>query len=197
MEIIPCVTLKNYKIINNSISVTNISEYIKEEEILYILDLDGIEKGKLNLCTFQKLSSKYQLWIDCGPRNIGDVVDIFMAGATSITVRRTLNPSFSISDIRDISDSKVYLKIDFKDYKNYSDDDLFLKDYDGIVNFNNKEEIEQDFKFGEYLNKITMQNKIYYFEDNPKNNSYWERFGATGLLVDINKFKGFKNGLRK
>jgi uncharacterized protein related to proFAR isomerase len=195
MEIIPCVTLKNYKIINNSISATNISEYIKEDEVLYILDLDGIEKGKLNLCIFQKLSSKYQLWIDCGPRNIGDVVDIFMAGATSITVRRNLNPSFSISDIRDISDSKIYLNIDFKDYKNYSDDDLFLKEYDGFVNFNNKEEIEQDFKFEDYLNK--MQNKIYYFENNPKNNSFWERFGATGLLVDINKFKGFKNGLRK
>jgi len=195
MEIIPCVTLKNYKIINNSVSVTNISEYIKEDEILYILDLDGIEKGKLNLCTYQKLSSKYQLWIDCGPRNIGDVVDIFMAGATSITVRRTLNTSFSISDIRDISDSKVYLKIDFKDYKNYSDDDLFLKEYDGFVNFNNKEEIEQDFKFEDYLNK--MKNKIYCFENNPKNNSFWERFGVIGLLVDINKFKGFKNGLRK
>jgi hypothetical protein len=195
MEIIPCVTLKNYKIINNSISATNISEYIKEDEVLYILDLDGIEKGKLNLCIFQKLSSKYQLWIDCGPRNIGDVVDIFMAGATSITVRRNLNPSFSISDIRDISDSKIYLNIDFKDYKNYSDDDLFLKEYDGFVNFNNKEEIERDFKFEDYLNK--MQNKIYYFENNPKNNSFWERFGATGLLVDINKFKGFKNGLRK
>jgi hypothetical protein len=63
------------------------------------------------------------------------------------------------------------------------------------VNFNNKEEIERDFKFEDYLNK--MQNKIYYFENNPKNNSFWERFGATGLLVDINKFKGFKNGLRK
>ena len=195
MEIIPCATLKNYKIINNSISATNISEYIKEDEVLYILDLDGIEKGKLNLCIFQELSSKYQLWIDCGPRNIGDVVDIFMAGATSITVRRTLNPSFSISDIRDISDSKIYLNIDFKDYKNYNDDNLFLKEYDGFVNFNNKEEIEQDFKFEDYLNK--MQNKIYYYENNPKNNSFWERFGATGLLVDINKFKGFKNGLRK
>jgi uncharacterized protein related to proFAR isomerase len=195
MEIIPCVTLKNYKIINNSISATNISEYIKEDEVLYILDLDGIEKGKLNLCIFQKLSSKYQLWIDCGPRNIGEVVDIFMAGATSITVRRNLNPSFSISDIRDISDSKIYLNIDFKDYKNYSDDDLFLKEYDGFVNFNNKEEIEQDFKFEDYLNK--MKNKIYCFENNPKNNSFWERFGVIGLLVDINKFKGFKNGLRK
>ncbi len=189
MEIIPCVTLKNFKIMNNSISVTNISEYIKEDELLYILDLDGIEKGKPNLCTFQKLSSKYQLWVDCGPRNIGDVVDIFMTGATIITIRRTLNPSFRISDIRDISDNKVYLNIDFKDYKNYGNDDLFLKEYDGFVNFKSREEIERDFKFGDYLNK--MQNKIYCFENNPKNNSFWERFGAIGLLVDINKLKGF------
>jgi len=193
MEIVPCITLKNYNKLNYFISVESISQYIKEGEKLYILDLDGIEKNKPNLCFYQKLSNSYDLWIDCRPRNIGDVIDIFMTGATSITIRRTLNPLFSISDIRDISENKVYINIELQDYKNYSSDDLFLKEYDGFVNFNNREEIEQDFKFVEYLNK--MQNKIYCYENNVKNHSFWEKIGVTGLLVDINNLKEFKNGL--
>jgi hypothetical protein len=118
-----------------------------------------------------------------------------MTGATSVTIRRALSPSLNISDIRDISENKVYLNIDFQDYKNYIIDDLFLKEYDGFVNFNNKEEIEQDFKFDEYLNKILMQNKIYCYENDIRNRFFWEKFGVSGLLIDLNKLKEFKNGL--
>ena len=194
MEIIPFITLKNRKIINSTISLDKLSQYTKEEEKLYILDLDGIEKDKPNLCTFQKISSNYQLWIDCGPRTLGDVVDIFMTGAESVTLRKTLFSSLNISDIREISENKVYLKIDFQDYKKYNIYNSFLKEYDGFVNFNNKEEIEQDFKFEEFLNKIHMQNKIYFYEKEIKNRNFWEKIGATGLMVDIDKLKEFKNG---
>ena len=197
MDIIPCITLKNRNVINNNIFLDNLSQYIKEEEKLYILDLDGIEKDKPNLCTFQKISSSYELWIDCGPRTLGDIVDIFMTGATSVTLRKALSSSLNISDIRDISENKVYLKIDYRDYKKESSGLLFLKEYDGLVNFNNKKELERDFKFGEQLNKITIQNKIYFFENDIRNLSYWERLGATGLMVDIKKIKEFKNGFRK
>ena len=195
MEIIPCITLKNYKIMNNSISVTNISEYIKEDEILYILDLDGLEKNKPNLCTFQKLSSKYQLWVDCGPRNIGDIVDIFMTGATSVTIRKVHFPSLNISDIRDISENKVYLNIDYLNLENYdNNDDLFIEKFDGFINFNTREELEQNFILHEQINKIKKQNKIYFYENNYKNYPFWEGLGISGLLVDINKLKEFKNG---
>ena len=194
MEIIPFITLKNRKIINPTVSIDKLSQYIKEGEKLYVLDLDGIEKDKPNLCTFQKISSNYQLWIDCGPRTLGDVVDIFMTGAESVTLRKTLFSSINISDIREISENKVYLKIDFQDYKKYNNYNSFLKEYDGFVNFNNKEEIEQDFKFEEFLNKIQMQNKIYFYEKEIRNRNFWEKIGATGLMADIDKLKEFKNG---
>ncbi len=194
MEIIPFIIIKNRKVINSTIFLDKLSQYAKEEEKLYILDLDGIEKDKPNLCTFQKISSKYQLWIDCGPRTLGDVVDIFMTGAESVTLRKTLFSSLNISDIREISENKVYLKIDYQDYKKYNNYNSFLKEYDGFVNFNNKEEIEQDFKFEEFLNKIQMQNKIYFYEKEIRNRNFWEKIGAKGLMVDINKLKEFKNG---
>ena len=195
MEIIPCISLKNYKILNYSISLSNISQFIKDEEKLYILDLDGIEKDKPNLCTFQKISPNYQIWVDCGPRNIGDIVDIFMTGANSVTIRRTLCPSLNIFEIKDISENEVYQNIDFQNYKNYNNNNLFLKDYDGFVNFNGRQDIEQDVKFGEYLNTIHTKNKIYCYENNVSNISFWQKYGITGLLVDINRLKEFKNGI--
>jgi len=195
MEIIPCVTLKNYKKKNYSIFSESIPKYIKEGEKLYILDLDGIEKNKPSLCFYQKFSSIYDLWIDCGPRNIGDVVDIFMTGATGVTIRRTLSSSLNITDIRDISENKVYLNIDGSDFKNFKSDSSFLKDFDGFVNFKNKEEIEQDIEFDNYKNEIQMLNKIYFYENNANNKSFWEGLGAKGLLVDIDKLKEFKNGI--
>jgi hypothetical protein len=194
MEIIPFITLRNRKIINSTISLDKLSQYTKEEEKLYVLDLDGVEKDKPNLCTFQKISSKYQLWIDCGPRALGDVVDIFMTGAESVTLRKTLFSSLNISDIREISENKVYLKIDYQNYKKDNIYNSFFKEYDGFVSFNNKEEIEQDFKFEEFLNKIQMQNKIYFYEKEIRNRNFWEKIGATGLIVDIDKLKEFKNG---
>lgn len=195
MEIIPIITLKNYNITNPLISLENISQYVKEEEKIYILDLNGIEKDKPNLCIFQKLSSSYQLWVDCGPRNFGDIVDIFTTGATSVTIRKALFHSINISDIRDVSENKVYLNLDFQNFEKHANDDLLTEKYDGIVNFNTKEEIEQNFSLHEYIKKIVKQNKIYFYENDYKNYVFWERLGATGLLVDIDKLKEFKNGI--
>jgi hypothetical protein len=197
MEIIPCIALKNYNIKNQLISSETISQFIKEGEKLYILDLDGIEKNKPNLCFYQKISNSYDLWIDCRPRNIGDIVDIFMTGATSVTIRRDVQPSFNISDIKDISENNVYLNLNINDNKSLISNDLFLKDSDGFVIFNKKEEIEQEKEFSKYLNDLQIQNKIYCYENNVNNCLFWEGFGAKGLIVDINKLKEFENGLRK
>jgi uncharacterized protein related to proFAR isomerase len=195
MEIIPIITLKNYKLMNHLISLENISQFIKEEDKLYILDLDGIEKNRTNLELYQKISTTYDLWIDCGPRNFGDIVDIFMTGATSVTIKKALFRSLNISDIRDISENKVYLNLDFQNFEKYGNDDLFIEKYDGFVNFNTKEEIEKNFILHEQINKIKKQNKIYCYENNYKNYLFWEGLGVTGLLVDINKLKEFKNGI--
>lgn len=182
MEIIPFIKMKRRKIIDSSYSsIEEALDGIEKDQTLYILDLDGTEKGKPNLCTFQKLSPDYQLWVDYGPRNLGDVVDIFMAGATDITIRKNLCPNLKISDIREISENKIYVNIDFEEQKLFSGDDLFLKDYDGLVNFNGKEKIEQDFKYSDFLNRIRMRNKIYCYENEAKNSFFLESIWCRGV----------------
>lgn len=186
MEFIPIINLQKGKIIED------ISKKIDEFKKIYVLDLDGIEKDKPNFDIYQKLSVSVDLWVDNGPRTLGDVVDTFMAGATDITIRRNLCPKLKVSDIRDVSENKIYVNIDFEEKKAF-DENMFFHDVDGLINFVDKKKIELNTDYGKYLNKIKLEKKIYSYESTPKNLSFWKDFGIEGLLVDIGKFKEFKD----
>lgn len=177
----------------NPIELKDFLKKFENERKIYILDWDGIEKDKPNLCTFQRLSPLYDLWVDFGPRDLGDVVDAFLAGATEITIRNHLCPQLTISDIREISENKVYANIDFVNINMQNIDDKFIINSDGLVNLNNKAKIAQDLRCNDYLNALKTKNKFYSYDSNPDNLSYWKQIGAEGLLVDINKFEDFKN----
>ena len=191
MDLIPLIYMKKRKIyVEKTQSPVTLKEFLKQiegEKKIYIFDLDGIEKDKPNLCTYQRLSGSYDLWVDFGPRNLGDVVDATMAGATDITLRRNLCPQLYISEIKGITENKIYENIDFAE-------GLSFGDADGLVNFNSREEIERNFKHSDFFKRMSLKNKVYSYETDLENRTYWERFGVEGLLVDINKLKGHKNG---
>jgi uncharacterized protein related to proFAR isomerase len=195
MEIIPLIKLKKRKILGHfNSSPKEILKEIDENEKIYILDLDGIEKDKPNLCTFQKLSDSYDLWVDFGPRNIGDIVDAVMTGTTAMTLRMPLWSKIEISEIRNITENKIFTGIDFESQDKYDFGDLYIQLSDGLVTFNSRELIESSFKNSDFLKTIGMKQKIYTYESDFKNSYYWKRFGVNGLLVDLDKIKEFKNG---
>lgn len=195
MELIPLIYMKKRKIhlkkTGPPISQEEFLQKLNGESRIYILDLDGIEKDKPNLCTFQRLSPTLELWLDTGPRDIGDVVDAFMAGALEITIRKNLCKNLKVPNIREISENKIYINISY-DNLNFSIDDLDFNDSDGIVNLYNKDKIEQDFKSKDYFNQIKIKNKTYSYESDPVNIEYWKRQKVEGLLVDIDKLEEFK-----
>jgi hypothetical protein len=194
METIPLIKLKKRKIIDEEESSSpNILEQINDDQLIYILDYDGIEKDKPNLCTYQKLSKTYELWVDFGPRNLGDIVDAFMAGATRITIRRDLCLQLDIPSIREITENKIYLNINLENQKTHISEDMFYHNIDGMVNFNNREKIRSDFRYSDFLKKFSTKNKIYSHESDPLNVSYWKNYSVEGLLVDIKKIREFKN----
>ncbi len=194
MNIIPLIKMKKRKILG-PYSEKDIFEKISENQKIYILDNDGIEKDKPNLCTFQRKSSNYELWVDYGPRNLGDVVDAFMAGAERVTIRPSLWPNLNISDIREISENKVYVNIDIERVQKIRY--FFEYGYDGIVNFNSKDIIESNFKYSDYLRQYRLKNTLYAYENESKNINYWKMLGVKGLLVDFDKFEEFKKWIRK
>ena len=187
MEIIPVIKIKKRDLTEKQ------SEFLKElsdkgeyEKPLYILDLYGIEKDKPNLCTYQKLSKDFNLWVDSGPRNLGDVVDVFMAGANAITLRRNLWPNINISSIREISENKVYIKLE-----KAALEEVTFYNSDGIINFSSKEEIENDYKYEHKLKMLISKSNFFAYEEDVKNLNYWKTYGVENLLVDIEKIGEF------
>lgn len=173
---------------SDPISIIDFLKQAEKIKKIYILDLDGIEKDKPNLCTYQRLAGQIDFWVDSGPRDKGDVVDATMSGATAITLRKKLCPNLQVSEIKEISENKIYEKIDFNEKPPFND-------IDGFVNFNRKEEIEGNFEYRDKLKKKSANNSIYSYENELKNLNYWKHFNVEGLLVDFNKVKEFKNAL--
>lgn len=172
---------------SDSMSLKDFLKLTEDKKKIYIFDMDGLEKDKPNLCTYQRLSSFVELWVDNGPRNIGDVVDSTMAGATDITLRKKLSPKLYISDIREITENKIY------EYDELDNTNLVF-DFDGIVAFNKKDNIESDFKLKEFFKNMIQKTKVYLYEPDLKNQIFWRNLGVSGLLVDFEKLKEFKNG---
>ena len=148
MDILPILNLKKRKILGSKSlyieDYKNILERYKENTI-YLMDIDGVENYKPNLCLYQKLMGNYNLWIDSGPRNLGDIVDSIMAGAKSITIRKNKWENFDTLSIKEISENDVFIYID-KQIDNFTKiDPNILKDSDGVVIFENKEDLENDF----------------------------------------------------
>ena len=69
---------------------------------------------------------------------------------------------------------------------------LFYNDVDGLVIFNDKNQIERDFKSRGFLKNLCVRYKIHVYERYQKNFSYWEKLGVSGILVDISKTKEFR-----
>ena len=102
---------------SEKISLNGLLERVKDDE-LYVLDHDGIEKNKPNLCLYQKLSKNHELWIDAGPQTLGDVVDSVVAGATAITIRKKLWRDADIFGIKEVIENKIYVDVNLKNYGN-------------------------------------------------------------------------------
>jgi hypothetical protein len=191
MEIISLIHLKKRKIVlqDVSLTITQLKEQLKKDNKLYILDLDGIERNKPNLCLYQKLSQDYRLWIDAGPCTLGDVVDIIMAGAFDVTVRTEKWPNLDISHINDISERGLFIYIDCNK-KNKQGIDLSLIDNsDGLVSFITKNQMERNFDYVSFLKNLSVKYKLYVYDSNKTNISYWKKIGIAGLFIDMKKME--------
>ncbi len=196
MDIIPLIHLKKRKITVEQeeyrLPFNEILEQVDKDVNIYVLDTDGIEKDKPNLCLYQKLSKSHALWVDTGPRVLGDIVDVIMAGATNITVRKNLWHELDVSSIKEITENKIYAGVDLKSQDGHNTEIFPFYDVDGLVVFDGKNQVERDFKYVGFLKNLCIKHEVYAYERDPKNINYWKNLGVTGLLVDISKIKEFK-----
>lgn len=185
MQIIPKITLKERQIAEKQ------KEFLKklpEDETVYLHDFDGIQNDKPDLCIYQKLSKKYDIWVDSAPRDSGDVVDIFLTGATAVTLRKKYSPQIDIKKIREISENKIY---------NYlSEDENIYENTDGMVIIKEKQE-SFDFKTSDLVKRYSKTQNVFIYEPDVFNTNYWLNSDITGLLVDIEHYEAAKKWILK
>jgi hypothetical protein len=196
MKIIPIIHLKKRKIIEPEHAMTHsiikILERFKNKK-LYILDHDGLEKNKPNLCLYQKLSKYHEIWVDAGPQVLGDVVDSVIAGATDLTIRKNLWGDINFSVIKDITENKIFAEVNLYNYNLPRITSSFVYTVDGLVVFDKKNQIESDFKYAEYLKSICTRYETYAYEIEKTNALYWKKLGVTGLLTELENIEVFEN----
>lgn len=193
MEIIPLIVLEKHEILKQD---SEILEKLKnqnneEKQKLYILDIYGVKKNKPNLTLYQKLSKNFDLWIDSGPRNLGDVVDVFMTGATSITLRRETWPLIDIENIREISENKIFQLIKHSEINSYIGRNI-IPGVDGYVILDRVELITNNFKTDYHYQQFIAKNKTYIYENNIKKLKNLIERKINGVLVDLENYQRFK-----
>jgi hypothetical protein len=135
--------------------------------------------------------NNYNLWIDSGPRNLGDIVDSIMAGAKSITIRKNKWENFETSDIKEISENQVFILIDDQINEINLFESNVNKEFDGAVLFEKKEEIENDFIFKSHIKDICLKTDVYTYESDITKYRFWENIGVKGLLVPLDVIEVF------
>lgn len=198
METIPLVYVKNKRIQiekdRKNISLDDVLENVTKDKDIYFLDVDGIEKNKPNLCTYQKIAEKRNIWVDAGPRVLGDVVDLLMAGANKITIRPHLFPIEEIPSIKDVTENMIYSVVDLlKDEENSFAFSQLFPSIDGLVFFSDRKKIEGDFKKEDLLKSLCTKYKVYVAETDEKNIPYWNKIGGSGVLLDLKTYKNKVN----
>ena len=187
MEYVPVLYLpsNDQKIGLNAIDLKN---RMKNEGFteLYIVDELGIKKNKPQYNFYQRFSSIFDLWVDTGPRDIGDVVDGVFSGAKRIIIRLDLWTEDSLINIREITDHDVFIAVDVNHINALFERRLLFDEADGVVLFVTDKNTLR-FKLESDINQLIKDTSVYVF-DVEKNEHIWSSKNIKGFLRDINHY---------
>jgi len=188
MEIIPFIRLKKGTVFgaDQLFSVKEIKELLEEDKNLYVLDDDGIENNQPNLELYQQLSERYILWVDNGPRDLGDIFDTVMAGASTILLRTNLWQKGDVSDIQETVENMVYVAVDWRKQGPTDNNIPFPIGIQGIAVIRDNKP-EEDFNTDELVKTLCKKYKTYITDADECNETYWKSIGAQGILIPVKK----------
>lgn len=201
MKLLPAIHLYKKEIHDKRtgkvIPLNTLFDIIPSDEKVYVYDQDGIEKDKPNLYLYQKLSERYDLWIDSSPRVLGDVVDMLMAGATALTIRQDAWKNIDISSIKEITENDVFLYADCSSTSSVKPPTTSIGHETGVVLFINESDTRIDFCATSYLAKVEKRGcKLYVYDLAFEHIKYWKHKQIMGLITELPHWqKVKKNGL--
>ena len=167
------------------VSLVQLKECMQREEFtdLYVVDEQGITKNEPQYEFYQRFSSLYNLWVDTGPREIGDVVDDIFSGANKIVIRGDLWRDKSLDHIREMTHHDIYLAFDGKMIGRMTEKQHLLDAADGVILFIT-EEARLSFSDEAEVSRLIRKKPMYVFDESC-NEKKWKEKDIKGLLQDI------------
>jgi NAD(P)H-dependent flavin oxidoreductase YrpB (nitropropane dioxygenase family) len=65
-------------------ALENLQRLCNTNDMVYVLDVDGYRRNSPNLAFYKKIRGR--LWVDADPRDVMDVMDLFVSGAARVTL---------------------------------------------------------------------------------------------------------------
>jgi uncharacterized protein related to proFAR isomerase len=76
--------VNNDGLYRNPVKMVTESAFSSDE--VFILDIDGIESNKPDMDMVKKLAKHKEIWLDSGANNTGNIMDLFVSGASRVVI---------------------------------------------------------------------------------------------------------------
>jgi len=188
MKIIPVVKVHKLLTFGKRFDRSRVDMFMDalDEKILYLIDEIGIKKNNPQVNVYQQLASTYELWVDSGPRDSGDVVDLVFSGVKTIVIRPSLWQEIDMKNVRSMTDHPLLglQEVIVEDRRSIDDSLSLIGFYDGMIVSIIGEWNQRRFKNEEAVKSIATRDESYVYESAGLNKKTWEHYGFTGMLVD-------------
>ncbi|MFO8078507.1 MAG: hypothetical protein R6U21_07705 [Thermoplasmatota archaeon] len=191
MDVIPIIHLK-HQILFKKKETASVRALLDKHSLssVYLYDEQGILKNHPQVDFYQKLSKVYELWVDAGPREVGDIVDIVFSGAKKIVLRPSSWVETDVKTIRDLTDHQLFCHYDIDVTQREENMRYPLPDYDfdGIIVFVHGDWKKRRFATEEKIKNLAKKNHAFVYTSDYQDQSFWKSVGFKGILVDIDHF---------
>ncbi|MFO8110361.1 MAG: HisA/HisF-related TIM barrel protein [Thermoplasmata archaeon] len=84
-------------------------ENLADYEKIYFVDINGIETDRPQMDLIHKLSTRREIWVDCGVRDMNTLLDLYVSGADKVVIStKTMVDTSFLGKAVEISDSMVF-----------------------------------------------------------------------------------------
>ena len=192
MKRIPVLRFHESEFIGKRFDATNIHEFMGsfKEKTLYIIDEGGIQKNHPQVNVYQHLAKTYELWVDSGPRETGDIVDLVFSGVERIVIRPSLWQEIDLKNVRNMTGHQLFqlYEISVEERDSMEHTISLVETFDGVVVYIQGDWKQRRFKSEQDVKRIAHMAESYVYDSSDEHADTWEKYGFTGMLVDHEYF---------
>jgi len=190
MQEIPLIRIKEGRLVLN-LSSKDLRDSLDrlQRSAIYIYDEDGITKNQPNVSLYQRLTSVAELWVDAGPRTVGDIVDDVFSGAERIVIRPDLWDELDLQNVVDLTENELMALYHSADIQKGIPYDMIFNQAHGVVLKFDEGSAPLDFKMNSTIKQICRAKPTYVLDTRKQIMENWNTFSLEGVFIPLNQME--------